>query len=259
MTKRTVFAGGSILAIGIATGVLLRAATAAGPAALLRRQSPRPADQSGRRRRVRADVAERQGLRRHLLGRELLVRSRPRRHRRAEPRRAAERADQQRLGVVHQPRRLGPHRALDRRPEPRRPARQPDAAARAERAARQRHRQRHALRRRSRRRHDARPIRRVAVIRRFNMQTGAPAGEIRVEQIDRLQRHRGRRRRHDLRDADGRRRPDARSDDLAGVEDHAATAPRRSSSRARRCVSRTASPSIRRATSSSSTSATTKC
>ena len=46
----------------------------------------------------------------------------------------------------------------------------------------------------------------VAVIRRFNMQTGAPAGEIRVEKSTVVQRHRGRRRRDDLRDADRRRR-----------------------------------------------------
>ena len=44
------------------------------------------------------------------------------------------------------------------------------------------------------------------MIRRFNMKTGAPAGEIRVDKLDRVQRHRGRRRRDDLRDADRRRR-----------------------------------------------------
>ena len=53
----------------------------------------------------------------------------------------------------------------------------------------------------------------VAVIRRFNMQTGAPAGEIRVEKSTVVQRHRGRRRRDDLRDADRRRRPEARRHD----------------------------------------------
>ena len=61
----------------------------------------------------------------------------------------------------------------------------------------------------------------VSVIRTFNMKTGAPAGEITRREIDRLQRHRGRRRRHDLRDADRRRRTEPGSDDVAGVEDHA--------------------------------------
>ena len=41
-----------------------------------------------------------------------------RRHCRAEPRRPAERADEQRVGLVHQPRRVGAHRSLDRRAEP---------------------------------------------------------------------------------------------------------------------------------------------
>ena len=41
----------------------------------------------------------------------------------------------------------------------------------------------------------------VAVIRRFNMQTGAPAGETRVEKVAVVQRYRGRRRRNGLRDA----------------------------------------------------------
>ena len=140
------------LAVGAARG-------AAGPstrraAALLRRQPPRPADQPGARRRVQPDVDEREGLRRDLLGRELLVRSD--RGVIVVPNRGvgAERADQQRVDLVHQPRRLGAHRALGRHPESRRPAQQHDAAARPERAARQRHRQRRALPRRSRRRHE---------------------------------------------------------------------------------------------------------
>ena len=84
----------------------------------------------------------------------------------------------------------------------------------------------------------------VAVIRRFNMKTGAPAGEIARREVDLVQRHRGGRRRHHLRDADRRRRPDSGSDDVAGVEDHAGRHARRSSCRARRSGSRTASPSI---------------
>ena len=56
-------------------------------AALLRRQPPRHADQPGAGRHVQPDVVEREGLRRDLLGRELLVRPGARRHRRAEPRR----------------------------------------------------------------------------------------------------------------------------------------------------------------------------
>ena len=43
-------------------------------AALLRRQPPRPADRSGGRRHVQPDLDERQGLRRDLLRRELLLR-----------------------------------------------------------------------------------------------------------------------------------------------------------------------------------------
>ena len=41
----------------------------------------------------------------------------------------------------------------------------------------------------------------VAVIRQFDLKTGAPAGEMRVEKVAVVQRYRGRRRRHDLRDA----------------------------------------------------------
>ena len=99
----------------------------------------------------------------------------------------------------------------------------------------------------------------VAVIRRFNLQDRRACRRDPRRKIRVAQRHRSCRRRDDLRDADRRRRSDARSDELAGVEDHAATAPRRSSSRARRSASRTASRSTRRATSSSSTSATTRC
>ena len=61
----------------------------------------------------------------------------------------------------------------------------------------------------------------VSVVRKFNMKTGAPAGEIRVDEVHRVQRPRSRRRRHDLRDADRRRRTESRRDDLAGLEDHA--------------------------------------
>ncbi len=98
----------------------------------------------------------------------------------------------------------------------------------------------------------------VSVIRRFNLQTGAPAGEMRVEKSTGF---------NDIEVADdgtiyatqtgaaARRR--TRRPGRSGRSRR--TAPRRSSCRARRCGSRTASPSIRRATSSSSTSATTTC
>ena len=64
-----------------------RAGGPATAAALHARQPARPADQPGAERHVQPDVVERQGLRRDLFGRELLVRSRSRRDRRAEPRR----------------------------------------------------------------------------------------------------------------------------------------------------------------------------
>ena len=124
------------------------------------------------------------------------------------------------LDLVHQPRRLGAHRALDRRAESRRPAHQHDAAARAQRAARQRHRQRHALPGRPRRRHQPDRSGRLGDPPVQHADRRAGRRDPRRE-IDRLQRHRGRRRRHDLRDADRRRRPEPGSDDVAGVEDHA--------------------------------------
>src|SRR5688572_9947416 len=52
----------------------LARAAAAGTAAVLRRQPARSSHHSGRRPSVRADVVERKGLRRHLLRRELLIR-----------------------------------------------------------------------------------------------------------------------------------------------------------------------------------------
>ena len=60
----------------------------------------------------------------------------------------------------------------------------------------------------------------VSVIRRFNMQTGMPGRVDPRREIDGIQRYRGRRRRHDLRDADGSRRTESGCDDVAGVEDH---------------------------------------
>ena len=56
---------------------------------------------------------------------------------------------------LHQPRRLGAHRAVDRRAEPGRPRATLTPPLVLNEPLRQRHRQRHALRRRSRRRHDA--------------------------------------------------------------------------------------------------------
>ena len=99
----------------------------------------------------------------------------------------------------------------------------------------------------------------VSVIRRFNMKTGAPAGEIRVEKSTGFNDIEVDRRRHDLRDADRRRRAESGCDDVAGVEDHAGRhgvdlRPGRAAASAQRHRLRPA-----RATSSSSTSATTRC
>ena len=58
---------------------------------LFRRQPTRPPDQPGGRRRIRADVFEREGLRCDLFGRELLVRRGTRRDRGAQPGRPPER------------------------------------------------------------------------------------------------------------------------------------------------------------------------
>ena len=110
------------------------------------------------------------------------------------------------------------HAPLDRRAESRRSAQQHDAAARPQRAAGQRHRQRRAVSCRPRRRHRTeRPG--VSVVRSFNMKTGLPGPVVSRREVDRIQRHRSRGRRHDLRDADGRR-PESGCDDVAGVEDH---------------------------------------
>ena len=155
MKRTTLLVGAATLLIGIAAGALWAQQQPQGPQPFFvgnRLGLPiNPAADGD----LRADLLEREGLRRHLLSRELLVRRRARRHRRAESRRPAERSDQQRLGIVHQPRWVGAHRPLARRPESRRAALEPHAAARPERAVRQRHRQRHALCGRSRRRHDA--------------------------------------------------------------------------------------------------------
>ena len=99
----------------------------------------------------------------------------------------------------------------------------------------------------------------VAVIRRFNMQTGAPAGEVRVEKAplaSTTSRSPTTGRSTRRRPASAATSPTRRAGRCGRSR---ATARPRSSSRARRSVSRTASPSIRRATSSSSTSATTRC
>ena len=98
----------------------------------------------------------------------------------------------------------------------------------------------------------------VSVVRKFNMQTGAPAGEIRVEKSNGF---------NDIEVADdgtiyatqtgaGGQTPDPTTWQVWKITP---AARRRSSSRARRCVSPTASPSTSRATSSSSTSGTTRC
>ena len=103
---------------------------------------------------LRGDVVERQGVRRHLLRRELFLR--PRRAASSSCRTAASPQNVQTNnawisfinhdGSVHTARWVGVQNPAT--------ARRPDAAARPERAVRQRHRQRHVLRRRPRRRHD---------------------------------------------------------------------------------------------------------
>ena len=99
----------------------------------------------------------------------------------------------------------------------------------------------------------------VSVIRKFDMKTGMPAGEVKIEKSTGF---------NDIEvaddgtiyaNADRRRRTEPRCDDVAGVEDHAKRQrvdlhPGRTAASAER-----RSPSTRRATSSSSTSATTKC
>ena len=117
-------------------------------------------------------------------------------------------------GSVHTARWIGVQNPADRASA--------DAAAGAERAVRQRHRQRRALPRRSRRRHRARAIRASPSIRKFDMKTGAPAGE-----ITRRQGRRGSTTSRSPTTAPSTRRmtgvggqtPDPAT--LAGVEDHA--------------------------------------
>ena len=129
-------------------------------------------------------------------------------------------------------------------------ARRADAAAGAERALRQRHR-RTACSTWPTAMAAPRPTEpSVAVMRRFNMKTGAAGRRDPRREVPGF---------NDIEVADdgtiyatqtgtGGQTPDPAI--VAGLEDHARTGPRRSSSRARRCASRTASPSTRRATSS---------
>ena len=105
----------------------------------------------------------------------------PRSDRGAQSCPAAEHSDQQRLDLVFQSRRVGAHVAVDRHPELRAAAGHTAAATRPQRAARQRHHQRHPLHGRPRRRNVAHGIA-VSVVRKFDMKTGAPAGEVRVPQ-----------------------------------------------------------------------------
>ena len=72
MRRSTVLASLATLAIGIAAGAGLAQQQPQGPTPFFVGNRLGP-DQSGRRRRVPADLAERQGLRLHPLGRELLV------------------------------------------------------------------------------------------------------------------------------------------------------------------------------------------
>ena len=176
----------------------------------------------------------------------------------SQPRRPAERADQQRLGLVHQSRRVGAHRPLDRRPEPGDQRTNLYAAARAERAARQRHRQRHAVCRRSRRRHDAdRAVgRRHSPVQHEDRRAGRRDPRRKVRRGSTTSRSPTTGRSTRRRPAIGGQTPDPTTWQVWKItRDGAASiflqgAPLRSP---------TASPSTRRATSSSSTSATTKC
>ena len=236
-----------------------RAHRATASSALLRRQPSRAANQPGGRRRLRGHVAERQGVRRHLLGGELLLRCRPRRDRRAEPRRAprtsrpttpgsrsstttARSIPARWIGVQNpgdQRNNLSPPLVLN----------EPYGSDIANGVL--------YLADRDGGTNPNEPS--VAVIRRFNLQTGAPAGEISRREVSLAQRPRGRRRRDDLCDANRSRWRQARSGQLAGMEDRARRHavdlhPGRAAPAAERHRLRS-----RRATSSSSTSATTKC
>ena len=98
MTRTIVLVGTAALAVGVTVGVLVAQTPAPAPAPFSVGNPLGLPDNPGRGWRVQRDVVEREGLRLDLLGGELLVRSGPRRHRGAEPRRRAERADEQRAG-----------------------------------------------------------------------------------------------------------------------------------------------------------------
>ena len=201
MTRLNVMTGAAALAVGVGAGVMLAQAPPSVPYfvgnALGLPVEPTTAGTFAR------DVAQRQGVRRDLLGRELLVRSGPQPDRRAQSRRSPERADQQRVGVAAQPRRFGAHGTLDRRAEHGRAPRRADATARAQRAVRQRHRRRHALPGRSRRQHERR---RQGRGRDPPLHAGDGTAGRRDARAGRrvVQRHRGGKGRHGLRDPDRR-------------------------------------------------------
>ena len=119
MTRTTLLASGATLAIGIAAGALLAQQQPQGPQPFFvgnRLGLPINPAADGAFEAISSNVK----VYGAIYSAESCSYDADRgRHRRAEPRRAAERPDQQRLGVVHQSRRVGAHRALDRRAEPR--------------------------------------------------------------------------------------------------------------------------------------------
>ena len=245
------------LIASVAAGTLAaQQAAPAGPQPLQRRQPPRPADCAGPRWQVQSDVVERQGVRRRS--------TRPR------AARTTRRAASSSCPIAASPRTCRPTTGGSRsstttgRCTPRagsafrtrRPAQQHDDAARAQRAARQRHRQRDPLCGGSRRRHRPDRPRHLGgpEVQHADRHAGRRSPR---REIERLQRPRGGQRRHGVRHADGdgvRIRPRRGRCGRSRWR-----APPRSSCRARRSGSPTASRSTRRGTSSSSTSATTRC
>ena len=200
-----------------------------------------------------ADVQQREGLRLGLFGRELLVRSGSQGHRRAESRRRPERADQRRVdhlpqpdGSVHTSRWVGVQNPGAQRDNMTPPLvlNEPLGSDIA-----------NGVLYLADRDGGTGPNDPVGLGHSQLQHEDRSAGPFDPRrEIERLQRHRSRGRRDDLRDADRRRRS-MRTPASGSCGRSRPTARPRSSSRARRSGSRTASPSTRRATSSSSTSA----
>ena len=245
MTRMTLLAGSAAMVMGLGVGALLAQPQPQGPQPFFVGNRAWSARRSGRRWRVQRDVVERQGLWRHLLGGELLVRPRPRPHRRAEPgrRRRTSRPTTPGSRSSTTTARSTPRDGSAYRIPASRAV--PEAAARAERAVRQRHRQGRAVSGGPRRRHGPQrsECRGHSAVHDGDGRAGGrdPRREIAV-----VQRYRGRGRRDHLRDADGRRRRrlPTRRPGRSGRSRPTASPP--SSFRARRCVSPTGSRSTRK-------------